>query len=229
MKRDWNKYIKKNKPGHGDCQLVSALNAYYFLTGRQYCTQDSDEYDELVKITRCRHGTAINIEKAHRKLGLDIIWSGNSLFSLMGALSQSRHRKKGFRILKGIRLPIEWNVWEWGYGYHSTLIVNQEPKTRCVRVTNFDKVTTPEGWMFEWDMHKYESYSTQRDHKLFRLFALRGKSENKAIKLRWRRQQKQWAQNRKDHFTSKGIIEDWISRPRHASYTNWLEVKHGTS
>ena len=48
MKRSWNKYINKNK--YSECQLITALNAYYYLTGKQYCKQDSKEYENLVDL-----------------------------------------------------------------------------------------------------------------------------------------------------------------------------------
>ena len=69
---NWNIYIKENtqKPEHlHDCQLVTAVNAYYHLTGN-IIKQDSDEYKELIDITGCNHGTCINVQRAWKKLGI---------------------------------------------------------------------------------------------------------------------------------------------------------------
>jgi hypothetical protein len=40
VRRSWNKYFHCNAK-EGDCQLVTAMNAYY-LTGKIYCKQDFD-------------------------------------------------------------------------------------------------------------------------------------------------------------------------------------------
>jgi hypothetical protein len=181
MKKDWNKYIHQNKKGYGDCQLVTALNAYYHLTGKQYCAQDSKEYEKLVDLTGSRHGAAVSIEKAHKKLGIEIIWSGNTIHDLKEVLSY-----------KKVPLPLEWNVWSWGHGFHSTLIVDYVHKCRCFRITNFNSETNPEGWMFEWDMYKYSNFSNQRGAELFRFFSLKGDPRNRSIKTQWKKQRREF-------------------------------------
>lgn len=191
MRRVWYKYIKENKKDYGDCQLVTALNAYYYLTGDQYCKQGSDKYEELVNLTGCRSGSATNIERAYRKLGIEIIWVGNHLLSL----TQLADGK--------IALPLEWNVWDWGYGFHSTLIVEFEPRSDCIRVTNFKKVTDSFGWMFRKDMHKYSNFSIERDHRLFRLFGLKGDPWNQSIKRLWRKEEKRWFTMMRDLYDKK--------------------------
>lgn len=190
MKRDWKKYLHHNKRGYGDCQLITALNACYYITGKQYCAQDSEEYEKLVNITGCRHGAAINIERAHKRLGIEVIWSGNSIFDLMEILN-----------VKRIPLPLEWNVWSWGYGFHSTLIVDHVPKCRCFRITNFNKETNPDGWIFEWDMYKYSNFSNQRGAELFRLFSLKGDPINRPTKIKWKKQKKEFFNIYKKFYT----------------------------
>lgn len=50
MEKQWEKYIKKNRTD-GDCQLVTAVNAYCYLTGK---TISNEEYDNLVDLVGCR-------------------------------------------------------------------------------------------------------------------------------------------------------------------------------
>ena len=180
MKRNYGKYIDKNQTA-GDCQLVTAVNAYYFLTGKQWCKAKSDEYERLVDLTACRHGSAIHIEKAWNELGIEIVWEGNIWFNVE-------------EILKKRRLPVEWNIWAWGYGFHSTLIVDYVKKSENIRVTNFRKVVLPSGWMSCYDMHKYENFSVQRDLKLFRIFALKGDPRNRTLKKEWKKEKKRWCE-----------------------------------
>lgn len=187
MRLHWNRYIHRNKEGYSDCQLVTALNAHYHLYGEQYCTQCSKEYDDLVELTGCRAGGAINIERAHKLLGIEVIWSGNSLLDLPAEMP----------------LPMEWNVWDWGYGFHSTLIIEHDPRSDCVRVTNFRNVTDSYGWMFRSDMKKYENFSTQRGHRLFRLFGITGDPWNRNIKRMWKKEEKRWFTMMRDHYQEK--------------------------
>ena len=67
--RDWNKYHKRNV-AEGDCQLVTACNAYYHLTGN-VIDQESDQYQEFVDLCGCNCGSAIDIEnRVWPKLGI---------------------------------------------------------------------------------------------------------------------------------------------------------------
>jgi len=59
------KYRKQSK--YSSCQLIAAINALIFLGKPDI----SDElFEELVDLTKCRHGGAICIEKAYPILGL---------------------------------------------------------------------------------------------------------------------------------------------------------------
>ena len=155
MNRDWNNYILKNK--YSECQLVSALNAYYYLTGK-YIKQNSKRYENLVDLAKARHGAAISIEKVWNKLGIKIIKESNSILDFV----------KGNTIM----LPLEYNIWHKRYGFHSTLIVDHEPKCNALRITNFYRITSLDGWMFEEDVHQFET--TVGGHKkTYRLFGLK--------------------------------------------------------
>lgn len=151
MNRDWLKYINKNL--YSECQLITALNAYYYLTGK-CIRQKSKRYEKLVDLVGARYGSAINIEKVWNKLGLRVIKEGNSLFDF-----------------KPTDLPLEYSIWHKKYGFHSTLIVNYNIEVDAVQITNFDKVTNWLGWMFKEDMYMYAEQCG--DKPIYRLFGLK--------------------------------------------------------
>ena len=150
IKREWNKYIHKNRTC-GDCQLVTAVNAYYYLTGK---TITEKRYMKLTEECKCTSGACINIEKAWNKLGIKIIKTYKSLFNV----DHKEIRKNGIIHFetKKIPLPMEVDVWHKKCGFHSVLIVDHEIKTNCVRITNFPWETSQEGWMFKEDLYKFE-------------------------------------------------------------------------
>lgn len=175
MGRSWKKYLKKNKTCC-DCQLVTAVNVYYHLTGKTI-SQDSEQYDEFLEMTGCRHGGAISIEKVWNKLGIKPIQSSATLFDfkIIRPRNTKRPPKQSELVLrKSLPFPIEWRVWHKHTGFHSVLIVEECKKTQCVRVLNFDSVTTAEGWMFEEDMYMYTRPFPQYKNSCYRLFGLKG-------------------------------------------------------
>lgn len=156
MRRDWKKYLNKQK--YSECQLITAINAYYFLTGKTL-EQDSNEYEDLVTLCGARYGSATSIEKIYKRLNLKIIWSGSSLFDL--------EYKGGQKI----PLPIEFNCWHKKTGFHSTLIVDHVIKCGVYRITNFKYATSIEGWMFTEDLYQFETRRI-RGNKMFKLFGI---------------------------------------------------------
>lgn len=156
IKRQWNKYLNCQK--YSECQLVTALNAYYYLTGKVYCFQDSEKYEELVDLCGARYGAATSIEKVHRKLGLVI-------------KKEFQHK---FLFCKNKTLPLEMSVWHKRTGYHSVCIVDYEPKTECFRIPNFKYATSIKGWMFAEDTYLYERESPSKTSPWkYRLFGLK--------------------------------------------------------
>lgn len=143
-----------------------------------------------MELSGCIAGSATNIERVHKLLGIEVIWQGISLLTLKG-------------LAGSVPLPLEWNTWEWNYGWHSTLIVEWEPRTHSVRATNFSKITGGGGWLFEEDMHQYENFSTMRDYRLFRLFGLRGEPWNRVIKASWKAEQKRWFTMMRDLYNDR--------------------------
>lgn len=135
--RDWNKYHNKNK--YSECQLITALNAKYYLTG-EYIDQNSNEYEELVDACGARYGGAICIEKVWEKLNIEV--KDTYLYSLDWEKSSRP-------------LPVEISVWHKAYGFHSVLAVDYEPKTNALRITNFKWATSLQGWIFDEDLFHY--------------------------------------------------------------------------
>jgi len=181
---NWNKYLNNQK--YSECQLVTALNAYYYLTGEVYCKQDSDEYEKLVDECCARHGSAIGIEKIHKKLGLEIIGYSNHISTNFEndwlTLRQIKNRKKGIypKIHKPIKssrgkitLPIEITIWHKKTGYHSAIIIDHCLKTECFKIANFSQVTSNKGWMFVEDLYLY--INDMNKGWCFRLFGIKDK------------------------------------------------------
>lgn len=146
VKRIWEKYL--NKQIYSECQLITAINAYYYLTGKAI-DQNSDEYEELVDLVKARNGAAIQVEIAHRKLGLVTLKKSEHLWDLWDD--------------KKLLLPIGATVWHKRTGFHSVAIVDQCLKTDCIRVANFKDGTSTDGWMFREDFYQYETRITRGD------------------------------------------------------------------
>lgn len=135
MERDWEKYHSKNL--YSECQLVTALNANYYLTG-EYINQDSEEYEKLVDLCLSRHGSAICIEKVWDKLNIEV----KNMYSYMPNYDNEDDPP----------LPLEIMVWHKIYGFHSVLAVDYEPITESLRIPNFRYVTNLNGWIFYEDL-----------------------------------------------------------------------------
>jgi hypothetical protein len=185
LRRTWEKYINKNK--YSECQLITALNAYYYLTGKQYCVQDSQTYEDLVDLVSARIGAAIRIEKVWNLLGLEVAWEGSGLY--------------GFG--NNLPLPIEYSVQTKDYGFHSTLIVDHVKKCDCYRITNFKWETSLGGWIFGEDLYKFESFCAQRDCNMFRLFVLKGDKRHANLKRKWKKDKREFLKNYKRFCTEK--------------------------
>lgn len=138
-KWDWVKLRHVNYTGklhYGDCQVISAVNAYYVLMGKvAYKTER--EYRALCKLAGACYGPATSIEKIYKKLGIERY----KTTYFPGTESKIRFTH-----------PIECTVWHVKYGFHSILIVDSAPKCNAIRVTNFQYETTTDGWMFEQNL-----------------------------------------------------------------------------
>lgn len=140
MRYDWNKIINRNI-GYSECQLITAINAAYLLTGKEI-EQESDEYEMLVDLVKARYGSALCVEEAWAYLGI-----------------KSTKKFTGHEIRENtsaqIPLPLEMSIWHKRTGFHSTLVLDHDLKTNCIRVANFREVTSTDGWMFIEDIHMY--------------------------------------------------------------------------
>lgn len=136
----WGNYIKRNSTGKkytADCQLVTAVNAYYYHLG-DTIEQGSETYNELAELARCCYGSCIQIEKVWEELG---IWEDqrfSSYWDMRDHLTEDCY--------------MELNVWHKFFGYHSVAIVDYIEKAECVRVINLKHVTSTDGWIFLEDL-----------------------------------------------------------------------------
>lgn len=155
--REWSKYLQKNK--YSECQLITALNAIYYLTG-EYIDQNSNEYEELVDLCMARNGAAISIEKVWDELGIEIKKTYLTSLDWESNLPP---------------LPLEISIWHKAYGFHSVLAVDYEPKTDAFRITNFKWATSLKGWIFNEDLYHYlmDSATHGESKYRYRLFGIK--------------------------------------------------------
>ena len=137
-------------------------------------------------MVHARNGAAISIEKAWKKLGIEVVWEGHSLYDFG----------------QDVPLPMEYSVQSKWYGFHSTLMVDYVKKCRCYRITNFERETSIDGWIFGEDLYKHKSFCSQRDCNMFRLFAMKGIKEYTYLKRKWKRDKKAFFKN-----SRRGYIE----------------------
>ena len=155
--RDWNEYHQKNK--YSECQLITALNIYYYLTGK-YIDQESDEYEELVDLCLARYGSAISIKKVWDKLGIKV------KESYLNSLDWSNKKQPP--------LPMEINIWHKSYGFHSVAAIDYEPKTDAFKIANFKWATSLDGWIFYEDLNHFIIKNPDREEPryCYRFFEL---------------------------------------------------------
>lgn len=142
---NWKKYIHKNSSSekyYADCQLVTAVNAYYHLTGKTI-KQDSEQYKQLAELAGCCYGSCINIKRVWKELG---IWE-DKRFQEWDYVSLDKFLKQ--------KKFIEINIWYKRYGLHSSAIVDYCKKTEAVRITNFKYETSINGWIFLEDLKPF--------------------------------------------------------------------------
>lgn len=162
MQREWDKYHNRQK--YSECQLVTALNIYYHLTGK-WVKQESKRYENLVDLCGARHGSAVHIEKVWKRLKIE----PKRIFKEyeLSEWQEERNSKK-------IPLPLEANTWHKLHGFHSVAIVDHEPRTECIRVLNLRHETSLAGWLFLEDLYKFliDNPDLKEPRYEFRLFGL---------------------------------------------------------
>lgn len=157
---EWKKLIHRNSRGRRygmDCQVVTAVNAYYLLTGKRI-GQTTERYKKLCRLAGAVYGCATRIEKAHEALGIEL------------------YRPRQCWLLPSeISAPIEVVVRHPSYGLHSALIVDAVPKCQAFRLTNMGHVAQ-DGWMFRHPLDLMMMEERRRDRRRrivrFRTFRL---------------------------------------------------------
>ena len=122
---DWDKYI--NRQRYLECQVVSAINAYYYLTGTAI-DFGSPRYNYLLDIAEANTEPARFIDLVHKELGLKI----KTTYEAIADFST-------------VEYPLEKTI-----GMHSILLIDY--KKDCVRITN---VGQKDGWVKISDFLKF--------------------------------------------------------------------------
>lgn len=143
---------------YGECQVVTAINAWIHLTGGKFSDVFPD-YDHIVDVSLSRNGSALRVEKAYDHLGLKVTDEYGSFHSWA---------------MDGAKLPAEFTVIHPRYGLHSVGCVDFIEKCMACRVCNFRYETTVGGWIFAERMETWvldvPGYAGKKNHvKVFGL------------------------------------------------------------
>lgn len=135
--RKWHGYHNSNTYNEADCQLITACNAYYHLTGK-FISKESDLYKKMVKDSMCLYGSCIDITKAWKILGIyeDITYP--SVYDISNLLKSNNF--------------FELRIWYKRYGFHSIAAIDYNKKCDALRVTNIQELTSVNGWVFIEDL-----------------------------------------------------------------------------
>jgi len=153
-KYEWKNIINQNSPGRADCQVVTAINAYYILTGN-IISRNSDTYEEFCTKCGCRYGAAINIDKIYKELGLKRTVKHYGIPWDVFNPNLKKEKYKKF-------LPLESLVWYKKSGFHSVAIIDYEPRTCSLRISGFRWETTSNGWIYWEDFQHYFRNKTEK-------------------------------------------------------------------
>ena len=125
MTRPWSGF--QNTQNYLECQLVSAINAFYYLTGEKI-EIGSDGYEELVDLSGGRDRSCLCMSAVYERLGIKIEKTFDSSEEFMNNLV----------------FPMEKIVHG---GLHSVLITDWDASNKKVRLTNFG--VSRSGWVTE--------------------------------------------------------------------------------
>lgn len=129
-------YITKNRYPY-DCQVVTAVNAYTYLTGKTI--PDKKRYKKFLALVSCNYGGSMFPERLWKRLGIRI----KRTFDWYGTDIDNSY------------LPFEARISHPNYGNHSVLVVDIDKKTKTCLVLNFLYGTSSDGWVFIEDFTKY--------------------------------------------------------------------------
>lgn len=141
--RQWHKFHHNNKQNRNDCQLITALNAYYYIYGKTI-GQNTKTYEKLTDLAHTRHRAATTIYKVHQKLKLTTHYYNH----LLGFSTKQKANKW---------LPIEAIIHHKHYGTHSILTIDYEPITHSYRILNANKLEqiSTQGWILHENLQHY--------------------------------------------------------------------------
>lgn len=151
--------INENSKGDkysADCQLVTTINAYYYLTNN-IIEQKSEQYKELAELGGCCYGSCLSsIKKVWSKLGI---------------IEDKRFNINDLQLYLKPNCFIEANVWHKKYGFHSIAIVDYLDEKQKVKVTNF-KYETKNNWISLKKLKTFIVLNPNKDEPLweFRTF-----------------------------------------------------------
>jgi hypothetical protein len=118
------KFLVQSDNDYPSCQLLTALNARSFLTGRTEIMPNSKEFETLVDLTCCRYGSALRINKAYYYLRLVAQNGPNDNRWIYHRIQENR--------------PVELSIWAPDFGYHSVLVIDITKNGSAI-VINFKK------------------------------------------------------------------------------------------
>ena len=119
----------------GESQFYTALHAYHLM------------YDDPTFTTS-------DVERIKSIADREGYYPPRGIVNLYEHLGMYRANFRMFPDLRvGSTLPIECGVWTRRYGFRSVCIVDFEIRTDACRVTNLDRHTTIDGWIFLEEFH----------------------------------------------------------------------------
>ena len=145
------KYLVQSDNEYPSCQLLTAINARAFLTGSIDVWPGTSEFETLVDLTCCRHGSALRINKA------------NYYLRLATQMGPNDNRWVYYRIQEG--RPVELSVFTEDFGYHSVLVIG------TTREGMLDIVNIKKGEMVSkvhWNELSFRRYSAEAKALSFR-------------------------------------------------------------
>ncbi len=156
---NWKKIIKKNSVDekyHLDCQLVSAINIYYYLTNK-VIKQGSDEYKNLAHLAGCCWGKCVFMERVYEKIGIEV-------------------EKKFAQPITNFdkMIPCEARINHKCRGRHSVAILDSDNENNKIRVSNFFEETDSNGWI---NVDRFNSFLDKNSVYYYNKFKLKNEKQ----------------------------------------------------
>ena len=135
---------------YSECQLISVLNAAYFLGEK---TVNKEEYDRLIDMVGARYGSAISIERSYKYLRVEFIDIKPDIDMMRNAIGQG--------------YPIGFGVWTQKHGLHSVTAIEVEHDNSRgyykFRVPNLKPYTDKNMWIHQNDLKELIKVGTKEN------------------------------------------------------------------